>query len=177
MPAAPQPNIVLIGMPGVGKSTVGVLLAKLSGRDFLDTDVVLQRRLGRTLQDVINRDGRDAFLRLEEECVLSLRVTGCVLATGGSVVYSEPAMRHVREGAVTLHLTIPIGDLERRLHNLSTRGVIMFPGQGIRQLWEERAPLYRRHADLTIDCSNLDHTSAAERIEEIAGAFFRETAP
>lgn len=177
MPTDLQTNIVLIGMPGVGKSTVGVLLAKLTGRDFIDTDVVLQRRLGRTLQDVINRDGRAAFLKLEEECALSLQVSGCVLATGGSVVYSDRAMRHLRAGAVTLHLTIPIEDLERRLFNLSTRGVIMFPGQSIRDLWEERLPLYRRHADLTIDCSHIDQTAAAERIEEIAGAFIRETAP
>ncbi len=144
-------NIILIGMPGVGKSTVGVLLAKAAQRQFLDTDLVLQARAGRTLQEVIDQDGLEAFLRLEEQCILSLDLTDHVIATGGSVIYSEPAMRHLKETGLVIHLDLPIFLLEQRLSNLDVRGVVMPPGWTLSRLAQQRLPLYRRWADFTVD--------------------------
>jgi len=147
-------NITLIGMPGVGKSTVGVLLAKAARRRFLDTDLLLQARTGRALQEIINTEGLEAFLRLEEACVLELDLADHVIATGGSVVYSESAMRRLQAGGPIVHLDLPIEQLERRLSNLDVRGVVMPPGWDLRRLAQQRMPLYRQWADLTVDGTN-----------------------
>jgi shikimate kinase len=150
-------NIVLIGMPGVGKSTVGVLLAKALGRYFLDTDVFLQAVQGRSLQEIIDHDGLAAFCRIEEEYVACIDLTNAVIATGGSVVYSERAMQHLADHGVIVHLDLPVDRIEQRIGNLPTRGVVMEPGQTIRSLYDQRQPLYRRYAQLTIDCTDKTH--------------------
>jgi len=150
-------NIVLIGMPGVGKSTVGVLLAKALGRYFLDTDVFIQAIQGRTLQDIIDRDGLAAFCRIEEEYVLCLDLTNAVIATGGSVVYSAPAMRHLAAHGVIIHFDLPVEKIEERIANLPTRGVVMETGQTVRWLYDQRQPLYRQYAHLTLDCTDKNH--------------------
>lgn len=162
-------NIVLIGMPGVGKSTVGVLLAKALGRYFLDTDVFIQAIQERTLQEIIDRDGLAAFCKIEEEYVLCLDLTHAVIATGGSVVYSEPAMRHLAAHGVIIHLDLPIEKIEERIANLPTRGVVIEKGQTLRSLYDQRQPLYRQYAHLTLDCSEKNHEQIVSEIAGVLG--------
>jgi shikimate kinase len=150
-------NIVLIGMPGVGKSTIGVLLAKALSRDFLDTDVLIQSREGRRLQTIINSVGMEAFCKMEERHVLSLACRGTVIATGGSVVYGDRAMAHLKSEGVVLHLDLPLALLKRRLRDLDARGVVMATDQTLEGLFEKRQPLYKSHADIAIDCTNRTH--------------------
>jgi len=161
---APERNVVLIGMPGVGKSTIGVLLAKALSCSFIDTDVVIQALEGRRLQDVIDEEGLEAFCALEERHILDLACGGHVIATGGSVVYSAAAMSHLRASGVIVHLDLPLEELKRRLRNLDSRGVVMAPGQTVDELYEERRPLYREHADVTIQCAGLTHEDAVAAI-------------
>lgn len=149
-------NIVLIGMPGCGKSTVGVLLAKALGYDFIDTDVVLQAREQRKLQEMIDDIGVDAFLKKEQNAVLTLDVSRCVIATGGSVVYGDAAMQHLRSRGVAVYIRLPYEEIERRLSNLATRGVTLRKGQTLRDLYEERIPLYEAAADLIYDARQSD---------------------
>ena len=163
---AANKNIVLIGMPGVGKSTVGVLLAKALGRYFLDTDVFIQAIQGRSLQEIIDADGLASFCKIEEEYVTCIDLTNAVIATGGSVVYSEPAMRHLAGQGIILHLDLPVDIIEERIRNLCTRGVVMEKGQTIRSLYDHRQPLYRRYAQYTIDCTAKNHDQI---VTEIAG--------
>ena len=152
MPSRPRKeNIVLIGMPGAGKSTVGVLLAKALSWSFLDTDVYLQAREGRRLQDIIDAEGLDAFCRLEERYVLSLDCRQHVIATGGSVIYSERAVRHLKSNGLAVYLDLPLDLLERRVGDLHARGVVIARGQTLAALHAERDGLYRRHADWIID--------------------------
>jgi shikimate kinase len=157
-------NIVLIGMPGVGKSTVGVLLAKALGRSFLDVDVFIQAAEGRSLQGMIDRDGPAAFRKVEEDYTLCIDLTHAVIATGGSVVYSEEAMRHLAAHGLILHLDLPVDRIEQRIQNLRTRGVVMEKGQTIRSLYDQRQPLYRKYAQLTIDCTGKTHDQIVTEI-------------
>lgn len=159
-------NIVLIGMPGVGKSTVGVLLAKALGRHFLDTDVLIQASVGRSLQEIIDSDGLAAFRRVEEDYVLRADLTNAVIATGGSVVYSEKAMQHLSSRSVIVHLDLPVERIEQRIRNLPTRGVVMEKGQTIRSLYAQRQPLYRRYAQLAIDCTDKTHEQIIAEIAD-----------
>jgi shikimate kinase len=157
-------NVVLIGMPGVGKSTLGVLLAKAMGLDFLDTDVRIQAREGRSLQAIIDTDGRQVFGGIEERSVLELSCVNTVIATGGSVIYSGEAMQHLQSLGWVVHLHLPLSLLHARLRDFGARGVLMTPGQTLEQLFAERAPLYRRYADASIDCSRKTHDEAVEAI-------------
>jgi len=160
-------NLILIGMPGVGKSTVGVLLAKAASREFIDTDVWIQSRESRRLQDIIDTMGMEAFCALEERSILALAIHNAVIATGGSVVYSEAAMRHLKAGGVAIHLDLDLPSLEKRLTNLDSRGVVRAPSQSLAGLFAERQPLYRRHADLTVDCAGKTHEEVVESILRI----------
>lgn len=144
-------NVVLIGMPGSGKSTVGVLLAKSAGMGFVDTDLLIQTATGRLLYQIIERDGIDAFLRQEEEAICRMTCQNCVIATGGSVVYSPRTMAHLSSLGKVIYLKAPVEELERRLRNIRTRGVVMGPDETIHQLYEERRPLYEKYADRTVD--------------------------
>lgn len=146
-------NITLVGMPGVGKSTVGVLLAKATGRRFVDTDLVIQTRVGAPLQDILDTRGMVAFCRIEEEVLLDMDVHSSVIATGGSVVYSAAAMGRLNRTGPIVHLDLPLDALERRISNLETRGVVLGPGRTLADLYAERRPLYETWADLTVDCS------------------------
>lgn len=146
-------NIVLIGMSGAGKSTVGVLLAKALGMGFTDTDIVIQQNAGRTLQSLLDSDGADAFLRLESQTVCALRAENCVIATGGSVVYSPAAMDALRANGRVVYLKAPFSELEKRLTNISTRGIVMRPGETLRGVFAEREPLYEKYCDLAVDCT------------------------
>lgn len=143
-------SIILIGMPGAGKSTVGVLLAKYLGLDFVDTDILICRREQSTLQAILDTQGLTAFLEAEEAAVCSRSYPDCVVATGGSVVLSEKAMTHlVGQGKVVL-LDVPLQALEQRITNLENRGIAFVPGQTLADLYRQRLPLYRKWADVTI---------------------------
>lgn len=161
---APGRNIVLIGMAGAGKSTVGVLLAKALSRGFIDTDLIIQAAEGRRLQDILDLGGIEAFRAREESHVLALNAHGAVVATGGSVVYSARAMAHLKASGVVVYLYLPVDALERRVTNLDSRGIVMAPGQTFGELYRERQPLYEQYADVTIDCSGLGHDAVVERI-------------
>ena len=147
-------NIVLIGMPSAGKSTVGVILAKNMGMNFIDTDVLLQTRQGRLLQEIINTDGIQAFLVKEEEAILSTEFSNTVIATGGSVVYSTKAMEHLKKNGLFIYLNISMKAVKKRLRNLKTRGIVLSKGQTLEDIYQERAPLYEKYADIILDCSD-----------------------
>ncbi len=153
-------NLILIGMPGAGKSTVGVVLAKRLGRPFVDTDLLIQTRAGRLLQQILDTEGPAAFRRLEEEVLLELETEGAVIATGGSVVYGERGMAALRRGGTVVFLDLPLPLIEERVRDMDRRGLVMEPGETLADLYRRRLPLYRRHADLTIPCGG-------KRVEEI----------
>lgn len=163
-------NIILIGMPTSGKSTVGVITAKMLGMDFIDTDIVLQRREGRKLRDLIAAKGIDAFLAAEEKAVLSIQAKHTVIATGGSVVYSEAAMKHLSEGAVVIYLKIELEELRRRLTDIRGRGVVLHDGETLEQMFANRTALYERYSDITItETGTIEDTVRAvmEAVERI----------
>ena len=157
-------NIVLIGMPGCGKSTVGVLLAKAMGLDFVDTDVVFQAREQRRLQDMIDEIGIDAFLKREEESILSLRLNRTVIATGGSVVYGRKAMEHLARGGRIVYIELPFEEIERRLNNLATRGVALREGQTLFDLYNERIPLYEAAAQIVYHAQKTDIETTVQQL-------------
>ena len=169
-------NIVLIGMPGCGKSTVGVLLAKAMGMHFVDTDVVFQAREGKKLQSIINEIGIDAFLKREEEAILDFSCDKTVIATGGSVVYGEKAMKYLHENGVVVYIRLPYAEIERRLSNLATRGVTLRDGQTLYDLYQERIPLYEKEADMVLDADGfeIEQTVAAiaRRMQAMNGASY-----
>ena len=144
-------------MPGAGKSTIGVLLAKALSRDFVDTDLLIQAAEERGLQEMIDSDGLDDFLAIEERHILALNAHGAVIATGGSVVYSEEAMRHLKLNGTVVYLQMPLSDLEARITDMDSRGVVIAPWQSLTDLYHERLPLYEHFADITIDCAGLSH--------------------
>jgi shikimate kinase len=159
-------TISLIGMPSCGKSTVGVLLAKAAELNFLDTDVVIQAGGGRSLQAIIAADGLDAFRRIEERAVLGLDVSGHVIATGGSVVYSEAAMQHLKAGGPVVYLDRPLEVIRTHIGDTGRRGVVMQPGQSLDELYAERRALYERWADFRIDCARRPHEQIVEKVME-----------
>ena len=147
--------VVLIGMPGAGKSTIGILLAKELGLDFIDTDVSIQVREGRTLQNITDQQGYLALRSIEEQVLLAEDISGKVVSTGGSAVYSEAGMAHLKQDATVVFLDVPLAELEQRISNFNTRGIARRPDQSFEDLFEERSVLYKRYADIRIDCSNL----------------------
>jgi shikimate kinase len=157
-------NLVLIGMPGAGKSTVGVLLAKRTARDFLDTDVLIQSREGRSLQAIVDAEGYLALRGVEERILAGLETAATVIATGGSAVYSEAAMDHLGAGGVRIFLNADLASLRERIRNFETRGLAKRADQSFEQLFEERLPLYRRHADLTVDTTGLRHDEVCDAV-------------
>jgi shikimate kinase len=159
-------NIILIGMPGAGKSTVGVILAKTLGRKFVDTDLVIQEHAGRLLQEIIDTDGPDAFKKIEEETVLSLHRRNSVIATGGSVVFSGPAMEYLKANGIVVYLKISFEEMEKRLRNITTRGLVLSRGETLREMYDERVPLYEKYADITIGCSDQDFETVVGKVVE-----------
>jgi shikimate kinase len=157
-------NIVLIGMPGVGKSTIGVLLAKQLGYSFLDTDILIQAAEGKTLRQLIQKRGLSGFCDLEEEYVLSVSVNSHVIAPGGSVVYGKAAMGHLQADSVIIHLDLSLDRLQKRLGDLDARGVAISPGRGLADLYAERHPLYLKYADHTIETDGLTPDQVVRQI-------------
>jgi shikimate kinase len=153
-------------MPGAGKSTVGVLLAKRLGYHFVDSDLLLQAGEQRRLQEIIVKEGLSAFMKIEEAVLRSLAGTRTVFATGGSAVYSERAMQHLRALGKIVYLDIPIDILEKRVMDMDARGVVIDPGETFVDLYRRRTPLYQQYADLTISGRNLTADDIARQIEE-----------
>ena len=154
MAQKPFSNIILIGMPGAGKSTIGVILAKQSAKDFIDTDVLIQLQEKRSLQDILDAEGYLALRQIEEQVLLDLHCQQHVISTGGSAVYSAAAMRHLKKAGVAVFLEVPLAEIQKRLIDMQTRGIAQSPGQTFEALYEERQCLYQQYADLTIDCDN-----------------------
>lgn len=167
-------NVVLIGMPGCGKSTVGVLLAKALGMAFMDTDVVFQAKEGRKLQPMIDEIGIDAFLKKEEEAILDIDCDRTVIATGGSVVYGKRAMAHLHQHGTVVYIRLPYIEIKRRLSNLATRGVALKENQTLYDLYQERIPLYEAEADIVLDAAELEIektvSAIASRFDALSGA-------
>ena len=157
-------NIVLIGMPGAGKSTIGVLLAKSLLLAFVDTDLTIQNKYKKSLCDIIEEKGTDGFLQIENDTILSCDFKNSVVATGGSAVYGEEAMEKLKENSIFVYLKLPLTELERRIADIKTRGVAMKNGTTLADLYSERAPLYERYADFTLDCAGLSPEQCVEKI-------------
>ena len=153
-------NIVLIGMPGAGKSTLGIVLAKILCMDFVDADLLIQQSCDKSLQRLIDTLGPDAFLEIENQVLSEMSFDHSVIATGGSAIYSEPAMDHL------VYLKISFDELKQRLADFSERGVVMRDGIGmsLRDLYDERLPLYEKYADITVDVNDLSITAAARKV-------------
>ncbi|EOS76462.1 MAG: shikimate kinase [Lachnospiraceae bacterium] len=157
-------NIILIGMPGSGKSTVGVVLAKKLGFQFIDSDLVIQEQSGKLLYQLIEELGEAGFLVLENKINAQIQADKSVIATGGSAVYGEEAMRHFKKTGTVVYLKLPYEELEVRLGDLHKRGVVIKKGSSLRELYEERTPLYEKYADITVDCSGIDLRNVMELI-------------
>lgn len=153
-------------MPASGKSTIGVILAKVIGYDFIDSDLLIQRKEGKRLSEVIKEKGVDGFLAVENEVNASIEASQCVIATGGSAVYGEEAMRHLREIGAVIYLQVDFDVLQKRLRNIRQRGVVLRAGQTLRDLYDERTVLYEKYADLIV-------REGSGEIEEVVARIIR----
>lgn len=144
-------NVILIGMPGVGKSTIGVILAKILGYRFIDTDIIIQQEESRLLKDIIQSEGIDGFIELENRICSNINAEKCVIATGGSAVYGEEAMAHFKDIGIVIYLKLDYRKLKYRLGNIRNRGVVIRKGQRLSDLYNERVKLYEKYADIVID--------------------------
>ena len=157
-------NIVLIGMPGAGKSTIGVLLAKSTLMDFTDTDLLIQKKYSSALCDIINEKGINEFLKIENDVICEAEFHNCVVATGGSAVYGEKAMEKLKNSGTVVYLKVDAAELKKRINNIHTRGIAMKEGTTIDELYSERAPLYEKYADITVDCASLTPEQCVDEI-------------
>lgn len=164
-------NIILIGMPGVGKSTVGVILAKVLGYQFVDSDLVIQEKQERLLREIIEEVGTEGFIEVENRINSQIKTEYSVIATGGSAVYGKEAMKHFKEIGIVIYLKLPYDVLKRRLSDIKDRGVVLKEGQTLRDLYEERVPLYEKYADFIIDEYQLDAEQTIEKIMELKESF------
>jgi shikimate kinase len=156
-------------MPGSGKSTVGVILAKRTSRDFVDTDLLIQTHENRKLQDIVDHDGYVALRQIEERVLLGLSVRRHVIATGGSAVYSDRAMAHLKSDGRVIFLDVNLATLKSRIPDFSTRGLAKRPEQTLHELFDERFALYAKYADLTLSCDRLTHEEVCAAILEATG--------
>ena len=158
-------NIILIGMPTSGKSTVGVILAKLLGMDFVDSDLVIQKKAGKKLSQIISEEGLDGFINMEENVCCDIEAENTVIATGGSVVYGKKAMEHFQSIGKVVYLKIEYETLEKRLHHTKQRGVVLRPGQSKKELYDERTVLYEKYADIVLSEEGM---GIEETVQELA---------
>lgn len=165
-------NIILIGMPGVGKSTLGVVLAKELGFEFVDADLLIQKREKRLLKEIIAQDGVDGFLAIENYVNASIEAENTVIATGGSVIYGAEAMEHLKAIGTVVYLKLDYNTLDSRLGSLKGRGVVLKDGQNLLSLYNERVPLYEKYADVTVDEAGLDLEATLTAV--LAGLYLNE---
>ncbi len=159
-------NIILIGMPAVGKSTIGVILAKILGYQFCDSDLVIQEKEKRLLKDIIARDGVEKFLQIENHINAGINLKGAIIATGGSAVYGKEAMEHFREIGTVLYLKVDYSVLNKRLTDIKNRGVVLREGQTLTDIYKERCALYEKYADITVDVSEKSIEETISCIQE-----------
>ena len=157
-------NIILIGMPGSGKSTCGVLAAKALLKNFFDTDLLFQGLEEKRLQDIIDDDGIEYFLSAEERAILSLDINATVVATGGSVVYSDKSMEHLKKSGKVIYLHLSYDTMVDRIKNITTRGVVVKDGDSLEDMYNERLPMYQKWADIVINCDNNTVEQTVEKI-------------
>ena len=162
-------SIILIGMPGSGKSTIGLLLAKAVCMNFLDSDLLIQRRERMPLQQIINRRGTEYFSDCEEKAILSIHQRGQIIATGGSAVLHPQAMEHLKTLGPVVYLDVTFPELKRRLWNLTTRGIVLAPGQTLEDLFNERKPYYEKYADITIHAGRQKTEHVVQMVVEQTG--------
>ena len=163
----PGRNLVLIGMPGSGKSTLGVLVAKALGLDFVDTDLLLQRQEGLKLAEILDRDGAPGFLRLEDRLLATLKVDRTVVATGGSAIYHAAGMANLQALGPVVWIDVPFRELRRRLGDLAARGVVLAPGQSLKGLFEERKPLYSRWSQVRLPSGREPLEATVDRLVRV----------
>jgi len=157
-------NIMLIGMPGAGKSTIGILLAKHASKNFIDTDVLIQVNHGKGLQQIVDKEGFQALRKIEEEVLLSMKCVDFIIATGGSAVYSEKAMSMLKKDAITVFLDVPLDELQKRVGNFDARGITKRPDQTFEDLFQERLTLYDKYADITVSCDQRNQDEVVDLI-------------
>lgn len=157
-------NIILIGMAGVGKSTIGLLLARVLGMDFIDVDLEIQKGEGDRLQEILDTHGGEAFLKIEERYVLALHPTNAVISTGGSVVHSPKAMEHLKSLGTVVLLEAPVEILKARVHTANPRGLVMLGAPDFETLYETRKPMYRQWADIAVPCNGLTHDQVVDAV-------------
>ena len=163
-----EANITLIGMPGAGKSTVGIVLAKLLCKTFVDADLVIQHNEGKRLHKIIEEIGNDKFLKLENSTLANLKVHNAIVSTGGSAIFGKEAMAHLKNTSTVIYLRVPYEDIEKRLGSLKRRGVVFEEGQTLRDIYDIRCPIYEKYADIIIDCNNgADIQETALKIAEL----------
>ena len=168
-----QRNIILIGMPGVGKSTIGVIAAKQLGYQFVDADLLIQQQEKRLLHEIISEEGVDGFLEIENRVNASIHTECAVIATGGSVIYGKEAMEHLSSIGTVVYLKLPYPELKRRLRNLKDRGVVLKDGQTLQDLYDERTPLYEKYADIIVDETGLQIEETREQMEQMLREYWR----
>ncbi len=157
-------NIVLIGMPAVGKSTIGVLLAKTLVLSFVDTDLLIQEKHKKSLCDIIKEQGTKAFLNIEETTISENDFKNCVIATGGSAVFGEKAMKKLKENGKIVYLNLPLNEIKKRIGDIKSRGVVLTNGDTIDDIYNDRKALYEKYADFTVDCNGLTVEKCVEEI-------------
>lgn len=159
-------NIVLVGMPGAGKSTIGVILAKKLAYDFIDTDINIQHKTGETLQETMDRDGYLRLREIEEEILLELNVKDSVISTGGSAVYGHDGMTHLKESSIVVFIKTELTELKRRVKNYETRGIARRPDQSFQELFDERELLYNKYSDIVVNSLKGNQDEMVEEIVE-----------
>lgn len=157
-------NIILTGMPGAGKSTVGVIVAKELMKSFIDTDLLIQSGEGKRLDEIISSSGMKHFLALEEQYLMKLSAVSSVISTGGSAIYSSLSMKKLATSGIVIHLDLDLSEIIKRFSCMDERGVARTPGQTMESLYKERLPLYKTYADISIDCNGLPPGEIKEKI-------------
>ena len=159
-------NVVLIGMPGSGKSTLGVLLAKALGFSFIDTDLIISRIADKPLQEILNNEGLRAFLELEEKVGCELNCDKTVIATGGSMVLCEKAMHNLKSNSQVIYIKVPLDEIKRRVTNITTRGIAFDKGETLDDVYRTRIPLYEKYADVSVDFNDVSEYNSVENMIE-----------